>query len=115
MYNRILSKKELGEVFSVAPDANFAPMDLARKVWEILQVETEDLQDAEQSVQNGVPIFRIHVKHIARRIAGEPSPNMVGRIIHDMGLDDYRVRDGYLVIYNQDQLKILARVLEVVQ
>ena len=101
MYSKILDQKTFLAVLNAAPDV---PGEYDRLAWEIVRkLETNMVFGDTRQFQT------MKISEICDGFPeGEVTPNLVGRILGELGLTKIRRRDGYFVFYTPDQLEILT-------
>ncbi|MHB0922663.1 MAG: hypothetical protein ACYC3H_01690 [Bellilinea sp.] len=112
-YSRLLSKQTLGAVIAAAPDANFTVPALARSILTVLRRETVEPLHCRIFNTGGDTTYTLKVGIIAELIDGGPTAHLVGRVLHDLGLESRRINIGYIVEWNIEQLDILENAPEV--
>jgi hypothetical protein len=116
MYSSILDDKTLAEVIGVAPVWQEDEEKLAQVVlMHLAQQMTAEPEQREAEAIGAGPEqrFELPVKILAGLIEGEPSPHRIGRAVHELGIKTRRTRDGFLVVWNARQVKILRAYLGV--
>ncbi|HBA90894.1 MAG TPA: hypothetical protein DCZ08_03670 [Anaerolineaceae bacterium] len=112
-HSRILSKKVIGSVIAASPDGGFEITDVARACLAVLRNETENPLHCRIFNTGGETSYSMKVGLIAELIEGGPTAHLVGRVLHDLGLESTRVNIGYLIFWNVAQLDILDAALAV--
>ena len=102
MFSRLLSQAVLGQVIAAAPSPREEVIDLGLRVYEQLCATT---------IRVGDTVAKRYLSDIAKAIGPDVTPKEVGAVIREMGLSSKREREGYMVIWNEKQMDILAEAL----
>lgn len=116
MYSRVLDDRTLAEVISAAPTWQEDEEALAREVLLHLAREMFEADGfrACEIVGTGAEMrFELEMKLLAGFIDSQPTPHRVGRAVSALGLKTRRTANGYLVVWNAKQVKILRSFLGV--
>lgn len=100
MYSKILDQKTFLAVLNAAPDV---PGEYDRLAWEIVRkLETNVVFGDTRQFQT------MKISEICDGFPEEVTPNLVGRILGELGLTKIRRRDGYFVFFTVKQLEIIS-------
>jgi len=109
MYSRILDAVDLAEVIAAAPQVRDFPVFTAREMVRWLRHLMETEESVEQHVGEDGVFYEMTHKDLARLMG--VTPNLVGEIVGDLGLEKQRTRDGYHFFFNKDQVVLLEKAL----
>lgn len=104
MYSRILDQETLGKVIAAAPKVEQDLKELARSVVKHLVDHGLD------AVSQKGGYWEWKVGDLAEKI-GDVNAHQVGHVIRELGLRTRRTNEGYVVLWNLDQLALLQRAL----
>jgi arginine repressor len=102
MFSQILDQKTYLAVLNAAPDV---PGEYDHLAWQIVDY----LLDARNHNIENSSYLKVPLKAIAANF--DITPNLVGRLIGELGLMKVRRNDGYYVYFTMKQLSILQDAL----
>ena len=101
MYSKILDQKTFLAVLNAAPDVPGEYDRLAREI--LIKLDKNMAHGDDRRIQS------MKISEICKGFPEEVTPNLVGRILGELGLSKSRRRDGYFVFYTDRQLAILFK------
>lgn len=101
MFSQILDQKTYLAVLNAAPDVPGEYDKLAREI--LIKLDKNIVQGDSRKIQS------MKISEICHGFPEDVTPNLVGRIIGQLGLSKIRRRDGYFVFYTDRQIAILFK------